>query len=142
MLKREKHFPNVDWYCDHCGAYLNDQKGFDDHKYVWKCKECGFKNSISWDSIIPDDSIAVKILLHFVGVISYVSFWTVIILGMPSTSIPLSQSEICWSSASKGRYLLYDQPKSPDRSGTRVMPMRATPPPAISCFMPWDFAYV
>ena len=43
---------------------------------------------------------------------------------MPSTSIPLSQSEICWSSASKGRYLLYDQPKSPDRSGTRVMPMR------------------
>ena len=33
---------------------------------------------------------------------------------MPSTSIPLSQSEICWSSASKGRYLLYDQPKSPD----------------------------
>ena len=59
---------------------------------------------------------------------------------MPSTSIPLSQSEICWSSASKGRYLLYDQPKSPDRSGTRVMPMRATPPPAISCFMPWDFA--
>ena len=37
-------------------------------------------------------------------------------------------------------FLLYDQPKSPDRSGTRVMPMRATPPPAISCFMPWDFA--
>ena len=55
---------------------------------------------------------------------------------MPSTSIPLSQSEICWSSASKGRYLLYDQPKSPDRSGTRVMPMRATPPPAISCIIP------
>ena len=25
-------------------------------------------------------------------------------------------------------------------SGTRVMPIRATPPPAISCFMPWLFA--
>ena len=33
-----------------------------------------------------------------------------------------------------------DQPNRPERSGTRVMPMRATPPPAISCFMPWDFA--
>ena len=25
-------------------------------------------------------------------------------------------------------------------SGTRVMPIRATPPPAMSCFMPWLFA--
>lgn len=23
-------FGNVDWYCDKCGAYLNDQDGFDD----------------------------------------------------------------------------------------------------------------
>lgn len=48
-------FGNVDWYCDKCGAYLNDQDGFDDdHHYVWKCTECGFKSSISWDNITWD----------------------------------------------------------------------------------------
>ena len=30
----------------------------------------------------------------------------------------------------------------PESRGTRVMPMRATPPPAINCFMPWLFAHV
>ena len=44
-------FPNIDWWCDRCGKRLNSQPGFDDHKYVWKCKECGFKNSISADNI-------------------------------------------------------------------------------------------
>lgn len=29
---------------------------------------------------------------------------------------------------------------SPDSSGTSTMPIRATPPPAINCFMPCDFA--
>ena len=47
----DMRFPNVDWYCDKCGAYLNVQDGFDDHKYIWKCKECGYKNSISKDNI-------------------------------------------------------------------------------------------
>lgn len=44
-------FPDVDWWCDRCGANLNSQSGFDDHKYIWKCTECGFKNSISRDNI-------------------------------------------------------------------------------------------
>ena len=30
----------------------------------------------------------------------------------------------------------------PDSRGIRVMPMRATPPPAMSCLIPWLFAYV
>lgn len=42
-----ERFPDVDWYCDRCRAYLNGQLGFDDHKYIWRCKECGYKNSIS-----------------------------------------------------------------------------------------------
>ena len=29
-----------------------------------------------------------------------------------------------------------DQPNRPESRGTRVMPMRATPPPAINCFIP------
>lgn len=46
-----ERFPNIDWYCDRCHAYLNIQEGFDDHHYVWKCTECGHKNSISSDDI-------------------------------------------------------------------------------------------
>ena len=36
-----ERFPDIDWWCDRCGAYLNDQDGFDDHHYIWKCTECG-----------------------------------------------------------------------------------------------------
>ena len=50
-----KRFPNIDWWCDHCGAYLNAQDGFDDHKYIWKCTECGYKNSISSANIFEAD---------------------------------------------------------------------------------------
>lgn len=46
-----ERFPDIDWWCDRCGAYLNSQNNFDDHKYTWKCTECGFKNSISKDNI-------------------------------------------------------------------------------------------
>ena len=37
---------------------------------------------------------------------------------------------------------LHQAVNRPDSRGTRVMPMRATPPPAMSCFMPWLFAHV
>ena len=50
-----ERFPNIDWYCDRCNAYLNSQPGFDDHHYVWKCPECGHKNSISSDSIYKSE---------------------------------------------------------------------------------------
>ena len=46
-----ERFPDIDWWCDGCGAYLNDQDGFDDHKYLWKCTKCGFKSSIFKDNI-------------------------------------------------------------------------------------------
>lgn len=48
----EERFPNIDWYCDECDAYLNDQPGFDDHCDVWVCTECGCENKISEDQII------------------------------------------------------------------------------------------
>lgn len=47
MKNREPRFPGIDWYCDNCNAYLNTQPDFDDHHYVWKCKICGYKSSIS-----------------------------------------------------------------------------------------------
>lgn len=46
-----ERFPGVDWHCDRCGAGLNAQTGFDDHRYTWKCEECGHKNSISSDNV-------------------------------------------------------------------------------------------
>lgn len=50
-----ERFPDVDWFCDRCNAYLNIQPGFDDHKYIWKCTECGLKNSISSDNIYESE---------------------------------------------------------------------------------------
>ncbi|ODA73264.1 hypothetical protein APS67_002527 [Streptomyces sp. AVP053U2] len=44
-------FPEVDWFCDRCHEHLNNQSGFDDNKYTWKCTDCGHKNSISKDNI-------------------------------------------------------------------------------------------
>lgn len=52
FLIMEERFPDVDWFCDYCNAHLNDQKKFADHKYIWPCTECGFKNSISSANII------------------------------------------------------------------------------------------
>ena len=44
-------FPGIEWYCDRCGAHLNSQPGFDDRHYVWRCAECGHKNSISASNV-------------------------------------------------------------------------------------------
>ena len=27
-----ERFAGIDWWCDRCGAYLNGQSGFNDHK--------------------------------------------------------------------------------------------------------------
>ena len=34
VVKMSERFPGIDWYCDRCNAYLNDQPGFDDHYAV------------------------------------------------------------------------------------------------------------
>ena len=47
VAKMSERFPEIDWYCD--------QPGFDDHHYVWKCTECGHKNSISADDIYESE---------------------------------------------------------------------------------------
>ena len=81
-MAREPRFPGIDWYCDHCGALLNNQKHFDDHKYTWKCTKCGFKNSISWDNIRSGDSSAMKLLLYLIGFLSYIGLWTGVMLAV------------------------------------------------------------
>ena len=67
MSNKNPRFPDIDWWCDNCGSYLNNQPGFDDHKYLWKCKNCGYKNSLSWDNVFSDRpvvSILSRILLY------------------------------------------------------------------------------
>lgn len=51
----KKRFPDIDWYCDRCNAFLNIQTGFNDNKNTWECTECGYVNSISEDAIVSDD---------------------------------------------------------------------------------------
>lgn len=60
-------FPNVDWYCDQCDEYLNDQPGFYDDGGSWTCTECGQSNSISSDAIIPESVMkeAAEFLANF-----------------------------------------------------------------------------
>ena len=29
-----ERFAGIDWWCDRCGANLNDQAGFDDHVFI------------------------------------------------------------------------------------------------------------
>lgn len=43
----DNRFPGIEWYCDQCGAHLNEQEGFDDHLPSWKCLKCGFENKLS-----------------------------------------------------------------------------------------------
>lgn len=50
-----ERFPGMDGYYDCCNVYLNNQPGFVDHHYIWKCTECGHKNSISSDDIYESE---------------------------------------------------------------------------------------
>lgn len=51
----QNRFPGIEWYCDQCGAHLNEQPGFDDHLNQWQCRKCGHINSISFDEIYENE---------------------------------------------------------------------------------------
>lgn len=51
-------FPDIDWSCDECFAYLNDQPGFTDENGSWTCAECGRVSSVSSDNILSEETIA------------------------------------------------------------------------------------
>ena len=46
---------DCDWYCDSCGAYMNDQSGFTALTGTWICTECGCVNDVSENNIIDTD---------------------------------------------------------------------------------------
>lgn len=41
----------IDWYCDGCGAHLNEQDGFNTHSRTWRCRECGFENDVTENNL-------------------------------------------------------------------------------------------
>jgi hypothetical protein len=51
----DKLFPGIEWYCDRCGAYLNEQDDFDDHNKVWKCTCCGYTNQLTIENIYDSE---------------------------------------------------------------------------------------
>lgn len=51
----DRRFPGIEWYCDRCGAYLNDQEGFDDRLHSWKCRVCGYRNPIEIEEIYDSE---------------------------------------------------------------------------------------
>lgn len=51
----QNRFPNIEWYCDGCGAHLNEQEGFDDHLPVWTCRACGQVNKLDLTECYEND---------------------------------------------------------------------------------------
>lgn len=42
----------IDWYCDSCNSYINDQVGFTDNKRLWVCDNCGHVNELTKENIL------------------------------------------------------------------------------------------
>lgn len=47
----DRRYPGIEWYCDRCGAHLNEQPGFSDADPLWRCTACGYENRIEADVI-------------------------------------------------------------------------------------------
>ena len=43
---------DCDWICDYCGAYMNDQPGFDVTEGTLTCTECGAVNDVSSNNVL------------------------------------------------------------------------------------------
>ena len=61
---REKEFldDGVFWFCDECESFLNNQEGFDSHSSKHICRNCGYENDTTLDSIKGTCSDCGKIL--------------------------------------------------------------------------------
>lgn len=55
MPRHRGEYSDFDWYCDNCGAYLNDQRGFDGEYGIFTCKQCGYDNRIDATQIVDLD---------------------------------------------------------------------------------------
>lgn len=51
----DSNYPDTTWRCDHCGAILNQQEGFDDKLSEWICKDCGHTNKIDISEVYNNE---------------------------------------------------------------------------------------
>lgn len=51
----DSEYPDTTWRCDHCGAILNQQEGFDDKLSEWICKDCGHTNKIDISEVFNNE---------------------------------------------------------------------------------------
>lgn len=42
----------IDWYCDQCGEYMNNQVGFTTSSGSWTCTTCKYNNNVTNENII------------------------------------------------------------------------------------------
>ncbi|SEB55551.1 hypothetical protein SAMN04489806_1094 [Paramicrobacterium humi] len=50
-------FPDVDWSCDECFTYLNEQPGFTDENGSWTCTSCGHECAVTADNILSEEAV-------------------------------------------------------------------------------------
>lgn len=43
---------DCDWICDKCGAYMNNQPGFNVLSGTWTCADCGALNDVSSNNVL------------------------------------------------------------------------------------------
>ena len=55
-----------DWKKDYCGAYMNDQSGFDVSGGTWVCTECGALNDVSEDNTLDLLGMLAKGITEFI----------------------------------------------------------------------------
>ncbi len=54
-----------DWVCDFCGAYMNNQRGFNVSRGIWKCTKCGALNDVSQNNLRDLLGMAAKGIVDF-----------------------------------------------------------------------------
>lgn len=45
----------IEWYCDCCGAHMNEQSGFSTITEMWLCTKCGYANDVSENNIVREN---------------------------------------------------------------------------------------
>ena len=55
LAAKPKGTKRVDWFCDRCGAYMNNQPGFDDSREWCQCARCGWPNDLRPGNIVTEE---------------------------------------------------------------------------------------
>lgn len=66
---KHKEIDFIEWYCDHCGCYMNNQEGFTRKEGTWICEKCGFENDVTNNNVIDNPvGISEEIIFEVINV--------------------------------------------------------------------------